>query len=145
MKISNHTFSYLTALQPIVVKKNVGSNTLVYRLLIALFIIILSAISLIYPLSINLAERPIWLMLFITAHDAMPGSVFPKNPEVNTSVGKLALFAYGVFSYITCYHSGYDEEHHEYPSVPWWQLPAIHKLQTQLASVSCTQMRGEEA
>jgi beta-carotene ketolase (CrtW type) len=27
------------------------------------------------------------------------------------------------WSFITCYHFGYHWEHHEYPSVPWWQLP----------------------
>jgi beta-carotene ketolase (CrtW type) len=30
-------------------------------------------------------------------------------------------------SFITCYHFGYHEEHHEYPQVCWWQLPAIRK------------------
>jgi beta-carotene/zeaxanthin 4-ketolase len=31
------------------------------------------------------------------------------------------------WSFITCYHFGYHEEHHEYPDVPWWQLSSIHK------------------
>ena len=30
-------------------------------------------------------------------------------------------------SFITCYHFGYHWEHHEYPDVPWWGLPAIAK------------------
>lgn len=30
-------------------------------------------------------------------------------------------------SFITCYHFGYHEEHHENPHIPWWQLPQIHK------------------
>jgi beta-carotene ketolase (CrtW type) len=30
-------------------------------------------------------------------------------------------------SFITCYHFGYHKEHHEYPHVPWWQLPGIYK------------------
>ncbi|MDX2240454.1 MAG: fatty acid desaturase [Leptolyngbyaceae cyanobacterium bins.302] len=30
-------------------------------------------------------------------------------------------------SFLSCYHFGYHEEHHEYPAVPWWQLPAIRK------------------
>jgi beta-carotene/zeaxanthin 4-ketolase len=186
----------------------------------------------------------IYTGLFITAHDAMHGAVFPQNPQVNAFVGKLSLLAYGLLSYrrllqkhwqhhkypaseldpdfhngtntnpiawyfhfmkgywdwrqiiglspifylsqswlgvseinlilfwaippllssvqlfyfgtflthkepkgghtnpyraktyrlpvvlsfITCYHFGYHEEHHAYPSAPWWQLPAIHKL-----------------
>lgn len=29
------------------------------------------------------------------------------------------------WSFITCYHFGYHQEHHEYPHVPWWKLPEI--------------------
>ena len=37
--------------------------------------------------------------------------------------------AYSTFwSFITCYHFGYHWEHHEYPYVPWWHLPAIRKV-----------------
>ena len=32
-----------------------------------------------------------------------------------------------LWSFITCYHFGYHWEHHEYPHVPWWQLPTIRK------------------
>jgi len=31
-------------------------------------------------------------------------------------------------SFLSCYHFGYHEEHHEHPAVPWWQLPAIRKM-----------------
>lgn len=35
---------------------------------------------------------------------------------------------YSVFwSFLSCYHFGYHWEHHEYPYIPWWQLPAIRK------------------
>ena len=30
------------------------------------------------------------------------------------------------WSFITCYHFGYHQEHHQYPSVPWWQLPKVY-------------------
>jgi beta-carotene ketolase (CrtW type) len=30
-------------------------------------------------------------------------------------------------SFISCYHFGYHYEHHEYPSVPWWQLPSVRR------------------
>lgn len=30
-------------------------------------------------------------------------------------------------SFITCYHFGYHEEHHQYPNVPWWQLAKVHQ------------------
>jgi beta-carotene ketolase (CrtW type) len=33
------------------------------------------------------------------------------------------------WSFITCYHFGYHEEHHEYPQLAWWQLPAAAKAQ----------------
>ncbi len=29
-----------------------------------------------------------------------------------------------LISLLSCYHFGYHWEHHEYPSVPWWLLPA---------------------
>ncbi len=37
------------------------------------------------------------------------------------------------WSFITCYHFGYHREHHEYPQVPWWQLPAVYKMRTEVA------------
>ena len=39
--------------------------------------------------------------------------------------------AYSTFcSFITCYHFGYHWEHHEYPYIPWWRLPAIRKMKS---------------
>lgn len=34
------------------------------------------------------------------------------------------------WSFITCYHFGYHQEHHEYPQMAWWQLPVLHQLKT---------------
>lgn len=31
------------------------------------------------------------------------------------------------WSFITCYHFGYHQEHHEYPHLPWWRLPEIRR------------------
>ena len=31
------------------------------------------------------------------------------------------------WSFITCYHFCYHEEHHQYPQVPWWGLPKIYQ------------------
>jgi beta-carotene/zeaxanthin 4-ketolase len=31
------------------------------------------------------------------------------------------------WSFVTCYHFGYHEEHHEYPNVPWWKLPSVYQ------------------
>jgi beta-carotene ketolase (CrtW type) len=33
-----------------------------------------------------------------------------------------------IWSFFTCYHFGYHEEHHSYPSAPWWQLPVVRRL-----------------
>jgi beta-carotene/zeaxanthin 4-ketolase len=30
-------------------------------------------------------------------------------------------------SLVTCFHFGYHHEHHLQPSVPWWQLPCVHR------------------
>jgi beta-carotene/zeaxanthin 4-ketolase len=35
-----------------------------------------------------------------------------------------------LLSLLACYHFGYHYEHHAYPQVPWWQLPAIAKRHT---------------
>ncbi len=35
------------------------------------------------------------------------------------------------WSFITCYHFGYHEEHHEYPHLPWWKLPEIYRSKTE--------------
>ncbi|AFY58379.1 fatty acid desaturase [Rivularia sp. PCC 7116] len=40
-----------------------------------------------------------------------------------------------LWSFITCYHFGYHEEHHKYPSVTWWELPRIIKNNKALKSV----------
>ncbi len=32
-----------------------------------------------------------------------------------------------IWSFLTCYHFGYHWEHHEYPQVPWWKLPAMRR------------------
>jgi len=39
------------------------------------------------------------------------------------------------WSFITCYHFGYHLEHHKYPHVPWWQLPAVRQAQIRQASL----------
>jgi beta-carotene/zeaxanthin 4-ketolase len=31
-------------------------------------------------------------------------------------------------SFLTCYHFGYHEEHHEYPFLPWYKLPSVRKV-----------------
>jgi beta-carotene/zeaxanthin 4-ketolase len=33
-----------------------------------------------------------------------------------------------IWSLLTCYHFGYHWEHHEYPHLPWYKLPALKKM-----------------
>ncbi len=41
--------------------------------------------------------------------------------------------AYSPFwSFVTCYHFGYHWEHHEYPYIPWWNLPEARKMDVSL-------------
>ena len=35
-------------------------------------------------------------------------------------------------SLLTCFHFGYHHEHHLYPGVPWWRLPAARAARAQL-------------
>jgi len=68
--------------------------------------------SLVLFLSIDISKLPIlgvilallwqtflYTGLFITAHDAMHGSAFPRNPKINHLIGTVTAFCYGFFSY----------------------------------------------
>jgi len=84
-----------------------------YRgILIAVAIIGIWAISLMFLLSLNISNLPIlWMLpailwqtflytgLFITAHDAMHGVVFPNHPKINHFVGRITVLLYAAFSY----------------------------------------------
>lgn len=96
-------------------------------LAIALAIISLWAMSLIFLLSLDLDQIPIiWIGvglvlqtflytgLFITAHDAMHGVVYPKNTIINNFVGTVALLVYGLFSYKELLKK--HHLHHRFPS-----------------------------
>jgi beta-carotene/zeaxanthin 4-ketolase len=81
-------------------------------LLSALIIIVVWLASLIFALSSELSRVPVGLIvlmmlwqtflytgLFITAHDAMHGAVFPGNKNVNKFFGVLSVSLYALFSY----------------------------------------------
>jgi beta-carotene ketolase (CrtW type) len=58
------------------------------------------------------------------------GTYLPhKEPEGGyTNRHRSATNNFSTFlSFLTCYHFGYHYEHHEYPAVPWWQLPRAHR------------------
>ncbi|MDX2213978.1 MAG: fatty acid desaturase [Oculatellaceae cyanobacterium bins.114] len=96
---------------------------------VAIAAIILSVwmISLVMLLSADLSKSSPWLMglallwqtflysgLFITAHDAMHGAVFPMNARVNNAIGSFAVFVYGLFSYRELFQKHWL--HHKHPS-----------------------------
>ena len=115
-------------------------------LAIAVSMISLWAISLIFILSLDQEQVPIfWLGvglvlqtflytgLFITAHDAMHGVVYPKDPRINNFVGSLALLVYGLFYYKELLKK--HHLHHRFPSRE--KDPDFHDLkQTFLGGIS---------
>ncbi|MBU7586499.1 MAG: fatty acid desaturase [Nostoc sp. TH1S01] len=52
--------------------------------------------------------------LFITAHDAMHGVVFPKNAQINHLIGRICVLFYALFSYQELLNKHYL--HHRYSS-----------------------------
>ena len=107
MNFCDRPVSYYVAIEQLSAKEDT-----VWGLVIAIVIISLWVASLAFLLTINYAKVPIWLIpiaivwqmflytgLFITAHDAMHGSVFRKNPKINNFIGSLAVALYAVFPY----------------------------------------------
>jgi len=97
-----------------------------YGLAIALLIIFLWASSLVTLLcTVNVDLMPLGIKvlamagqmflytgLFITAHDAMHGSILKKNPRVNALIGAFALTVYGLFSYDKLLKAHWQHHHH---------------------------------
>ncbi|UCE07653.1 MAG: fatty acid desaturase [bacterium] len=96
-------------------------------LLIAIIIISVWATSLVFLLTRNLHELHLLLIplviiwqtflytgLFITAHDAMHGAVFPANRKINNAIGTFIVFIYAFFSYKNLVNKHWD--HHKYPA-----------------------------
>lgn len=48
-----------------------------------------------------------------------------------------------LLSFLSCYHFGYHEEHHEYPAVPWWQLPMIRRMRLGTSEGAPTEARPQ--
>ena len=69
--------------------------------------------SMLIPIGI-LCQTFLYTGLFITAHDAMHGSVCPTHPRVNNIIGAIAVGLYALFSYrkLLKKHS----EHHQTPA-----------------------------
>lgn len=98
-----------------------------YRGLFAAIIVVgIWFISLFFALTRDLNILTLWQMvilmiwltflytgLFITAHDAMHGIVFPLNKQVNKSMGVITVSLYALFSYGTLLKK--HREHHHNP------------------------------
>jgi beta-carotene ketolase (CrtW type) len=67
---------------------------------------------LIIPLGI-LWQTLLYTGLFITAHDAMHGSVYPKNRKFNDKIGSLTVALYALFSYKNLLKK--HRKHHQEP------------------------------
>jgi beta-carotene/zeaxanthin 4-ketolase len=79
---------------------------------VALSLIGIWATSTVLLLSADLANMPLWAKcggfavqmflyvgLFVTAHDAMHGSIAPTNPQLNDAIGWFVLFVYAMFPF----------------------------------------------
>ncbi len=100
-------------LDPMIYSELNASKLSMTGIAIALLIISLWTISLVFLLMAEQVEQTsiIWKAmaiivqaflytgLFITAHDAMHGTIFSKHPHINYWIGSLALLLYGFFSY----------------------------------------------
>ncbi len=101
------------------------NEEMVTGLLSALIIIGLWASSLLFLLYLDISQiQFVWILLaillqtflytglFITAHDAMHGVVFPKNPKINNLIGSLAVLMYALFSYKELVKKHWLHHHH---------------------------------
>ncbi|MBD2214052.1 fatty acid desaturase [Nostoc linckia FACHB-104] len=122
MNICEEPLSYYVEIEQFSTKQDT-----VYGLIIAILIISFWVGNLALLLSINCATLPIWLIpiaivwqmflytgLFITAHDAMHGSVFRRNPKINNFIGSLAVGLYAFFPYQKMLKKHWL--HHRYPA-----------------------------
>lgn len=70
-----------------------------------------------------------WLPLIFSSFQLFTfGTFFPhrhlKTDQENSHpIRSLNLAPF--WSFLTCYHFSYHWEHHQYPHLPWWQLPSI--------------------
>ncbi len=76
------------------------------------------------------AGQLFWVGTYLPHREPIGGHLNPHRAQ------SLELGTIG--SFLACYHLGYHWEHHEYPQVPWYQLPRIRSAH----SSSATVMRG---
>ncbi len=104
--------SFLIDILPKQFRQFIQSSQTFIGLIIACFIIAIWTISLGIFLKLDISKTNIILILtailwrtffqtglFITAHDAMHGVVFPKNSKINNFIGNLCVILYALFDY----------------------------------------------
>jgi beta-carotene ketolase (CrtW type) len=112
--------SYLTKQLPVVKNKSPFGG-----IYVAITIISIWTISLLILFSIDISQSNFFILLpmiiwqtflytglFITAHDAMHGIVFPQNAKINHFIGALCLFLYGLLSYQKLMKKHWLHHHH---------------------------------
>jgi beta-carotene/zeaxanthin 4-ketolase len=82
--------------------------------IVVLFTINLQSLSLVTKILILPWQTFLYTGLFITAHDAMHGAVYPPNRAVNDAVGTFVLWLYGLFSFKTLLQR--HIQHHRFPA-----------------------------
>ncbi len=121
----NMSQSIQAPIRPIGFTQTVKNESTFRGLLTAFAVIGTWAASLFFLMSLNISNVPtLWLLpamiwqtflytgLFITAHDAMHGAVFPQNHKINNWVGRIALIIYGLFSYDDLLKKHWLHHHH---------------------------------
>lgn len=121
------TKAEITIVKDPVNNRKLGQKDTIYGRLIACIIISLWVTSLSFLLSIDIPQFPAWLTsiaalwqtflytgLFITAHDAMHGSICPYNPKLNHAIGSLCTLLYGLFPYKELLKK--HQLHHRFPA-----------------------------
>jgi beta-carotene/zeaxanthin 4-ketolase len=116
-------------MQTVLSTKRLNPKLAIYNsgILIAIIVISLWLSSLIILLSIDIEQLPWFLLiiavllrsflhtgLFITAHDAMHGTVFPQHRQLNDFIGSLAARMYVFLPYKLLLEK--HRLHHQYPA-----------------------------
>jgi beta-carotene/zeaxanthin 4-ketolase len=56
------------------------------------------------------------------------GTYLPHRPgKIENRHHAVSSYYHPIVSFFTCYHFGYHWEHHEYPALPWYSLPAARQ------------------